>query len=489
MQIESADTVPTTGSGAVSPVDPTLLTPWNTIRRPPPELGPIMAMLRRVIGQNGVANKVTLVREFMRLKKEDRKVYTEQGAKDLFEFFVAYGVLYQQPNQTWHMDDQRLQEVTIACDNCKPLAHNFVVTTIPGEACGCPQTANARPPAKEAEGSAAKPTASVDQPKPFVVQRVAFMTASCIRTLEAINVCQEDTVVGEVRSPVHMSDEAFLASDIGKYFGGERDLFAVELYRLVEAGIVEVRKGTGPGGVYDALVLPVPFKSLHITPITERKAIALPGHVLDVVNRVLALEGLTIKKGSLHSTIRATVSARIRNKGVAKETDKLADRLVDRMLRYNPAEPEKGWGLVTAGRNGVDAEICYPGLGPVEFVENGDIMRDIPVNEVVSSPKPELPSSAPPRFIAVSDVGESTSEADLDRILADGEAILAAARAEKDRRVEAARVAAELAVKAARRAELEAQLIEQRALAARKAEEARQAEEARVALEQQLAAL
>lgn len=442
-------------AGNSGPPDMTLLGRWNTVTRQPPELGRITATLIRITGQNGVANRKTLIREFEKIQSGDRQVYNVKDASELFDFLLAYGVLYRK-NERWIVETQRMQELTIACDNHKPLPYDFVVSITPGEACGCPQPADIIAPPAPEKALVVKPPA-LEEPKPFVVKRVAFMTASEIRVVEAIAICQVDTVVGELRSPVHMSDQVCKESDIGAYFGGERELFVVELRRLVNAGIVEIRKGTGPGGEYDALALTMPYEELKLVihPIAVRHPVAVPRHVDDVIARVLALEGLNVSKGGLHATVRASVVARLKSRGVAADPDKLADVITHRMIRHHPAAPEKGWGLAIQGRDGVDAVICYPGLTSVEFVP---IARDVFAEDVeterLDTPVIQAPP-APPRFIAVSDVGEGMSEVDLDLIITDAPALIAAAQAEKERRVEAARVAADLALKAARRADLE----------------------------------
>lgn len=497
MQSDSAvlQSAPPVGDSTGTPgpvIDLTLLGRWNTVNRPPPMLGPVHAMLLRVSGRTGIANRKTLIRNFGKIRIEEggvvgnRTAYTEADARDLFDFLVAYGVLYQQ-NSRWLVETQRMQELIIACENQKSLPYAFVVTSTPGEACGCPQPVNIVAPPKAEEGPVAE-TPAAEPPKPFVVKRAAFMTLSEIRTIEAIVLCQADTVVGELRSPVHMSDDAFAASEIGKYFGSGRELFAAELRRLVNAGIVEIRKGTGPGGEYDALVLSVPYTELEhaITPIVARQPIAMPRYVLDVVERILALEGLNVSKGGLYATVRAAVIARIKNKGVvsAKQQDRMADVITHRMLRYNPTSLEKGWGFVSQGRDDVDAVICYPGLAPVELICIG---RDLLTEAEEVPPAPTLPPPAPPRFIAVGDIGEGTDEALLDQAIATLPAVLEAATVEKARRAEVARAAAEAAARAARRAELERRRGAAAAELARKAAEAEAAAATLRALEEELA--
>lgn len=446
----TSDSPPIDGAVHVGgPPDPTLRGRWTTTTRPPPSFLSVIATLARVSNGDSLPSRKTVIKAIRNI--DGGKAYSANDAAELYEFLASYAAIEQLPDGRWAMNALRCQELEIAIANCKPLPYAFVATSTPGEACGCPQPANSVVPPNVEEVPVAKAPVA-NPPKAFVVKRAAYMTASEIRALEAIDVCQTDTVVGEPRSPVHMSDEVFLVSELGKYFGGGRELFVVELRRLVNAGIVEIRKCTGPGGEYDTLVLTVPYEELKLvmTPIVVRHPIAVPRHVVDVIDRILALEGLSVSRGGLHATVRASVVARLKSRGVAAQPDKLADVITHRMIRHNPAALEKGWGLAVQGRDGVDAMICYPGLTPVEFVP---IARDVFAGDVET--EQPVAQSAPPRLIAVSDVGEGMSEVDLDLIIAEAPVLLEAAKAEKERRVEAARVAAEAQARVELRLELQ----------------------------------
>ncbi len=460
------------------PPDPTLLGRWTTTTRPPPAFFSVIETLVKVNNGDGLPSRKTVIKT-IRKNVGEGTVYTNNDAEELYEFLVRYAAIEQLPNGRWTMNASRCRELEIAIDNRKPLPFDFIVTNTPGEACGCPQPANSVVPPKADEEPAVKPSPPVvDAPKLFVVERVAYMTASEIKALEAIAICQASTVVGELRSPMHMTDEVFAESDIGKCFGGERDLFVVELHRFVRAGIVEIRPNTGPDGQYDVLVLPVPYDDLKgsIVPITVRYPIAVPRHVVDAIDRVLALEGLNVSKGGLHATVRASVVARLKSRRIAVQPDKLADVITHRMIRHHPAALEKGWGLAAQGRGGVDAVICFPGLTPVEFVP---IARDI-FAEDVETEQSAAPPPPPPSFIAVGDIGEGTDEALLDQVITEWPAVLEAAQAEKARR-------AEVAARAARRAELEQKREAAAEQAVRKAAEAEAAAAELRALEEELA--
>ncbi len=478
MQQDSSGSSPSgsnSGSSGGAP-PPTRHTRYNTLSAQPPKLGSVMARLLRRAGRTGLANKNAVVGA---IRAVDSKEYGDSAAHELFRFLEAYGALYQK-NGRWWVEELRFQELEIACTNSKPLPYDFVVGTVPGSACGAHQgsagSGTGKPGVKGSAGSGSGGRGKSE--KLTVIKRVAYMSHLERHTLAVIDAASAETVVGEFRSPTHLDDEAFRTSEFGQLFGWPRALFVATLERFVAAGIIAVRPATGPDGTFDALVFQIPFAELQIVEIIDRRPLAIPAIVMDLIVRTLDLEGLTSFKDGLTVTVRKAMAERLSRRGIG-HGDKVVGVFADRLFHYNEAAPENGWGLVLPGGKGVDAMICLPGFAPVQFVEDSTMMREL-TRDVIASvtatkaePPPPTPTvTAPPRT-TVADV-QSMDEAALPGALAEAEALVEALKAESARREEAR-------TKAARRAEIEARLQtarEAEAARAADAERARQLAEA-----------
>jgi hypothetical protein len=464
-----------TPSGGAPP--PGRNTRYNTLTSPPPKFGAVKARLMRGAGRNGFARKDEVVAA---IRTADRREYADSAAQDLFRFLEVYGAVYQHDNGRWFVEGLRFQELEIACENQKPLAYDFVVTTVPGAACGCPQGGAGLGSGKPAAKGGTPPANGGELEKPLVIRRLAYMSHLERHTLEVIDVFMQGTVVGEFRSPTHLDDDAFRASDFGKLFGWPRELFVAILDRFIAAGIIVVCPATGPDGAFDALVFRIPFTEIQIVEIIDRRPQAIPAIVMDLIVRTLDLEGLTSFKDGLTATVKKAMVDRLSRRGIV-HGEKVVDVFAGRLFHFNEAQPENGWGLVLPGVRGADAAICLPGFAPVQFVEDSTFMKSLPRSVTIPAPAQEMPTTAVAtpkvRALTLEDIQGLGDEA-LATHLADAEVLLAALQAEGPRR-EAERALV------ARRAELQARLEVARLEEAAKApaEEAARREAERIAAE------
>jgi len=416
-----------------------------------------MSALHRGVGRHGIANRNVAIGLIRSLRSAGKQPFPDSAADEVFRFLDAYGVLHQSGNdQHWFLDQLRMNELQIACDNGKPLEYGFKITNIPGEACGCPQVQKEGASADRSQASAIGKGAA--SPKPIRVWRVAYVTPLEHHAAEVIHACQTDTVVGEFRSPVYMDNTQFAKSEFGRLFSyGQnsdlaRDQFSLALDRFVAAGIIEIRKATGPEGVFDALVFTVPFDEIHFVRIPERKVATVPGFILNIVARVVAMEGITSFSISLAATIRGSIIARFKGHGV-RQPEIVADELVALMLRRDTTDSKLGWGLLVEGHKSGEVLVCYPGLGPVQLVPEGAIMRGIIAREK-TAPAHQAPP-APPRLLTVADI-PGMDDDQLAKATLHAVALTEALQAEGPRRIEVRR-------KADLKANLERRIAEKRA--------------------------
>lgn len=447
---------------------PRASTRYRTASNPPRQFAAVEAALNAGNGDRGYKDTKEMIST---IRSAARGVYREDSsASELVRFLDHYGVLTKTGSRLV-VDPRRLRRVREACEQQEDLALDFVLEA--------PQ-----PPIN----GAGKHTG----PKPVRIQRVAHVTDVEHLMIEVVHACGTDTVVGEVRSPIHMSDEEFDKSDLGQHFGMKRDVFMLALDRFVAAGILQVRKATGPGGVYDAIAFAVPFKEIRFARIAERKVAPIPQFILNIVARILALEGIASISVNLATTIRDAVITRFKGHGV-RNSEAVADQLVALMIRPDTMDLAPGWGLLTEGHKLGDVVACYPGLGPVQLVPESNIMRGVIAREMTVPAPQVLPPL--PRLLTVADI-PCMDDAAVAQAMIDVGVLAEALQAEGPRRVEVAR-------KAARKAELEARIsasreatVAQAAEAARVAEAARLAQEVadaaaaeQLALEKELAAL